>query len=204
MPFIWWKWSFWDYTRCWCEPVAVSGYRCVLHRCKLSDITHINSYWFLLMEEYQYKDFFLFLTKWCIHRIRVKLSANLLHNNSNKLHFGQLSLTHLLNILSPIQSGRQFPKRHLQINVLIKFRFESNFIEVFSCPSNPQQAIIWTNDGLVYWRIYSWLGLDVLTHWGRDEMAANFQTSFSNAFSWMKLCEFWLNFHLNLFLRVQL
>ena len=26
-----------------------------------------------------------------------------------------------------------------------------------------------------------------LTHWGRDKMAAIFQTTFSNAFSWMKM-----------------
>ena len=30
-------------------------------------------------------------------------------------------------------------------------------------------------------------GLWVLTHWGRDKMAAIFQTTFSNAFSWMKI-----------------
>ena len=29
-----------------------------------------------------------------------------------------------------------------------------------------------------------------LTHWGRDKMAAIFQTTFSNAFSWMKMHEF--------------
>ena len=29
-----------------------------------------------------------------------------------------------------------------------------------------------------------------LTHWGRDKMAAIFQTTFSNAFSWMKMHKF--------------
>ena len=43
-----------------------------------------------------------------------------------------------------------------------------------------------------------------LTHWGPDKMAAISQTTFSNAFSWMKMYEFWLRFHLSLFLRVQL
>ena len=43
-----------------------------------------------------------------------------------------------------------------------------------------------------------------LTHWGRDKMAAIFQTTFSNAFSWIKMFEFRLNFHWNLFPRVQL
>ena len=44
----------------------------------------------------------------------------------------------------------------------------------------------------------------LLTHWGRDKMAAIFQTIFSNAFSWMKMYEFRLKFHWSLFLRVQL
>ena len=35
---------------------------------------------------------------------------------------------------------------------------------------------------------------DELTHWGRDKMAAVFQTTLSNAFSWMKMLYFWLNF----------
>ena len=45
---------------------------------------------------------------------------------------------------------------------------------------------------------------NVLTHWGRDKMAAIFQTPFSDAFSWMKMNEFRLKFHWSLFLRVQL
>ena len=43
-----------------------------------------------------------------------------------------------------------------------------------------------------------------LTHWGRDKMAAVFQPTYSNGFSWMKLYEFRLKFHWNLFLGVQL
>ena len=43
-----------------------------------------------------------------------------------------------------------------------------------------------------------------LTQWGRDKMAAIFQTTFSNAFSWIKIYEFRLKFHWILFLRVQL
>ena len=34
------------------------------------------------------------------------------------------------------------------------------------------------------------LGLSVLTHWGLDKMAAIFSTTYSNAFSWMKMYEF--------------
>ena len=43
-----------------------------------------------------------------------------------------------------------------------------------------------------------------LTHWGQDKMAAISQTTFSNAFSWMKICRFRLRFHWSLFLWVQL
>ena len=43
-----------------------------------------------------------------------------------------------------------------------------------------------------------------LTHCGRDKMAASFQSTFSNEFSWMKVYEFRLTFHWSLFLRVQL
>ena len=43
-----------------------------------------------------------------------------------------------------------------------------------------------------------------LTHWGRDKMDAISQTTFSNAFSWMKMYQFRSKFHWSLFLRVQL
>ena len=43
-----------------------------------------------------------------------------------------------------------------------------------------------------------------LTHWGRGKMDAISQTTFSNEFSWMKMYEYRLKFHWNLFLRVQL
>ena len=47
-------------------------------------------------------------------------------------------------------------------------------------------------------------GFSLLAPWGRDKMAAVSQTILSNAFSWMKMLEFWLRFHWSLFLRVQL
>ena len=43
-----------------------------------------------------------------------------------------------------------------------------------------------------------------LTHWCRGKMAAISQTTFSNAFSWMKMYEFRLKFHWTLFPGVQL
>ena len=47
------------------------------------------------------------------------------------------------------------------------------------------------------------ISASMLTHLGRDKMAAVSQT-FSNAFSWMKMYEFRLKFHWSLFLRFQL
>ena len=44
----------------------------------------------------------------------------------------------------------------------------------------------------------------VWTHWGGDKMAVIFQTTFSNALSWMKMYHFRIRFHWSLFLRVQL
>ena len=38
-----------------------------------------------------------------------------------------------------------------------------------------------------------------LTHWGRDKMNAISQTTFSSAFSWMKIFEFRLKFHWSFF-----
>ena len=51
---------------------------------------------------------------------------------------------------------------------------------------------------------YSSNGNAYLTHWGREKMDAISQTTFSNAFSWMKMLEYRLKFHWSLFLRVQL
>ena len=47
-------------------------------------------------------------------------------------------------------------------------------------------------------------GTKPLTHSSHDKMAAISQMTFSNAFSWMKMCEFRLTFHWSLFLRVKL
>ena len=46
--------------------------------------------------------------------------------------------------------------------------------------------------------------LIILTHWGRDKMGAISQTTFSIAFSWMKMFKYRLKFHWNVFLMVQL
>ena len=59
----------------------------------------------------------------------------------------------------------------------------------------------------VWWTVSPYcaeLLLGNLTHWGRDKMAAVFQTTFSNAFSWMKMYKFRIRFHWSLFPRDQL
>ena len=56
--------------------------------------------------------------------------------------------------------------------------------------------------GICPFVLHQWL--NILTHWGRDKMAAIFQTTFSNAFSWVKMFKCRLMFHWNLFPRVQL
>ena len=65
------------------------------------------------------------------------------------------------------------------------------------------------SDTIGLWYRYSYIPLLsdsawVLTHWGRDKMDAILQTTFWNAFSSMKMFEFQLKFHWNLFPRVQL
>ena len=56
--------------------------------------------------------------------------------------------------------------------------------------------ICWHWKGVDGWKLF-------LTHWGRDKMAVISQTTFSNVFSSMKMCEFRLKFHWSLFPRVQ-
>ena len=48
------------------------------------------------------------------------------------------------------------------------------------------------------------LGHTKLTPWGREKMDATSQTTFSSAFSWMKMYELQLKWHSSLFPRVQL
>ena len=65
-------------------------------------------------------------------------------------------------------------------------------------PSHPG-ASTWPSTGRTHRRTYT-----ELTHWKRDKMIDILQTTFSNALSWMKMYEFPLRFHWNLFLRAQL
>ena len=112
-------------------------------------------------------------------------------------------------------------RQHFVINFLYRkyLYFDSNFTELCSYGFKQQQisissgndlvlsrweAISRTNNDSVHWHIHTFPGFHVLKHWGRDKMAAIFQTTFSNRFSWMKMYDFRLTFHWSLFLGVQL
>ena len=60
----------------------------------------------------------------------------------------------------------------------------------------------------IYYKHFGWVCLyyngTKTTHWGRDKMAPIFQMTFSIAFSWMKIYEFWLRFHWSFFFRLKL
>ena len=117
------------------------------------------------------------------------------------------------------QNGCHFGRRQFQMQFL-EWKWqnsESDFTEICRQESNWQlaslgsgnglapnrrQAITWTNAGPVQWRIYAALGGDDLTHWGWDKMAAILHMTFSSAFPWMKLFEFWIKSHWNMFLCV--
>ena len=56
----------------------------------------------------------------------------------------------------------------------------------------------------MYIHVCGMLVVRALTHLDRAKMAAVSKTTLSNAFSWMKMLEFWLRIHWNLLLRFEL
>ena len=84
---------------------------------------------------------------------------------------------------------------HWCISMIIPFHFLQ-----YGSPLLSSQVILCPASG---WDIKS-QGPLVLTHLPLDKMAAISQTTFSNAFSWMKSFVFWFKFRRSLFLRVQL
>ena len=67
---------------------------------------------------------------------------------------------------------------------------------MFSSTPHPAKKLhtVWTTLFVVW-------GWGLLTHRGRDKVAAVFQTALSNVYSWMKMYVLRLRFHWNLFLR---
>ena len=78
------------------------------------------------------------------------------------------------------------------------------------CKGSYKSPDVWYSATSHTWRLtwsciwYGFYSKTVLTHWGRDKMADISQTTFSNAFSWMKIHQFRLILHWSLFLRVEL
>ena len=76
--------------------------------------------------------------------------------------------------------------------------FENHFLNYYKPPRNQRVKVLSPNKTEEGWPARA------LTHWGREKMAAISQTTFSSAFSWMKLYEFHLRFHWSLFPRFEL
>ena len=76
-------------------------------------------------------------------------------------------------------------------------------IILYMCPANERWCYIVTSSdiGWTHTQNDPWEPTSQLTHWGRDKIDAISQTTYSNAFSWMKMNEFRLWFHWSLFLR---
>ena len=110
---------------------------------------------------------------------------------------------------------------HYTISVLKNYSISKLLHSILNKLSTTGTSSLWPSD--VIWRIITWstrvnvmacclkaeshyltqkwlLIIEVLTHWNRDKMAAILQTTFSNAFSWMKI----LRFHWSLFPMVQI
>ena len=82
--------------------------------------------------------------------------------------------------------------RTLYITTRLSLRNTNCCLSLFSVP------LMRTSDGRTSCQLL------YITHWGQDKMADIFQTTFSSAFSWMKMYIFRLRFHWSFFLRVQL
>ena len=106
----------------------------------------------------------------------------------------------------------------IQIFSLKKKVFENVFFEMASILSRPQ-CVNETQQSLsmhfcLIIQLYNYHSITTtfttanttvaIHHWVRDKMDALSQTTFSNAFSWMKMFKFWLKFHLSLSIWVQL
>ena len=106
-----------------------------------------------------------------------------------------------------IYFGRGFDILVILVSILLTVVYcvYGNTYDMYNDVYNPN-----INSFLEYFKMFSTFSyhgcwdLNLLTHWGRDKMAAIFRTTFSNRFSWMKIYQLWLSFHWSLFLWVQL
>ena len=93
----------------------------------------------------------------------------------------------------------------VDLHIVFQYGFVGSNPEVYGWlhwKKKPQQS---TQTACVIRGMYHWNeNLAISTIWGRDKIATIFQTTYLNAFSWMKMYEFRLRFHWRLFLRFQL
>ena len=118
-----------------------------------------------------------------------------------------------LNSSDVAPSGNYFLR-----DVSCDFRIRWVFNSILHSPQKKEKKYMYTDEGLtrnagreplylafsqpfktLYWHLNP-----LLTHWGRDKMDAISQTTFSNAFSWIKMHEFRLRFRWSLFLGFEL
>ena len=143
----------------------------------------------------------------CFTNVSQALQNNLakIHNTRNHIYGENFKL----ELCTCAQSMALGTRTKFQLEILItstisaihKFRensLESSWNVSETTPRsnlklNGFQDEAWTHQKLHHWS---------LTHWGPNKMAAISQT-FSNAFSWMKMLEFWFKFHWSLFLRFE-
>ena len=76
-------------------------------------------------------------------------------------------------------------------------------IKTFLWPTYHHNGNLYADKLHIYILVRALDNLDLM-HWGQDKMVSILQTTFSNAFSWMKMLELRLKFHWSLFSMVQL
>ena len=95
--------------------------------------------------------------------------------------------------------------------VMIQYISISGHLRILpTLPSGGFQHCLWYkmyDYGQIFAKEYlvsrSTLFISCLTHWNRDKMTVILQTRFWKLFSWLRVVEFWLKFHLILCLRAQ-
>ena len=124
--------------------------------------------------------------------------VNLIWQFAGRVEFMVWLWTGLTYCLSPGRSGYYLRC----VNSKHKLRIDILCIQVNIALEHwvRRQAITWTHVDPDRYHHMTSLGHNEFIHWGGDKMATIFQTTFSNALSWMKMYEI----HWSLFLRFQL
>ena len=91
-------------------------------------------------------------------------------------------------------------QEHISTEFCMKYKKKIILGNVFQNVVDKMAAILSSSQYVIYHLFISVYS----THRGRENLAAIFQTTFSNAFSWLKIFKFWLIFHWILFLRDKL